>query len=163
MNLKPNPTAKATELELLAFEVARNQVGMQLPVEELLSQLNISKDTFLAYTRNPTFNAAARAFKKELEDSGASFELKARIQAEAMLQQLWDLVHDKEIPATVRMKGIENAVRWGKLEPPKNEHMTAANAPSFSITFNIPELPQARGQVLEAVVEQVTQDSGSDG
>ena len=155
MNGLIDPTAKATELDMLAFEVARNQVGMRLPVEDLLKQLDVPADTFLQYTKNPTFVSRVKAFKKEMEDNGVSFELKAKIQAEEMLKQVWDMVHDDDIPPAVRMRGIENTVRWGKLEPAKDQQSQVGTG--FSITFNIPTLPTPPTQMVQGVTIEATE------
>ena len=130
-------TAKASAKELLAFEVARNAVGMKLPVEELLPALGVTQEEFLVAAGDPTFCTAVRAYKKEMEDNGVSFRLRAAIIAEDGLKELYDLINDKDEPAATRLKALEKAVEWGDLAPTTaGQGVQGLNGPT--IVFNFP-------------------------
>lgn len=129
---------RENELQSLALDIARNEVGMKLPIEELLQQLGVDPDTFLYIAKDPVFKRQTAQFKKELEENGVSFQLKARIQAEELLKTNWRLVHNPDTPAAVAVKAIENTVRWAGLEPKNNPTPTNAPGTGFSIVFNIP-------------------------
>jgi hypothetical protein len=140
----------------LALEVARNHVGMKLPVEELLQRLGVPQDYFLGIANDPVFRRLVRDFTKELEENGVSFQLKARIQAEEMLKRQWRLVHDPDTPAAVTVKAIENTVRWAGLEP-KNAVQQVTPGAGFSVTINLPPLPPLpTSQVVDGTAERLT-------
>ena len=124
------------DTQSLALEVARNQVGMRLPVAELLTQLGVDEETFLQLAQNPLFKKQVNAYKKELEDNGVSFQLKAKIQAEEMLKRGWQLVHDSDTPPAVAVKQIENTVRWAGLDNKTQDVQSVGSG--FSIVINIP-------------------------
>jgi hypothetical protein len=128
------------DTEALALEVARNQVGMKLPIQQLLAQLHVDPDYFIQLSKDEVFLKQVKTFTKELKENGVSFQLKARIQAEAMLKKNWQLVHDDETPAAVAVKAIENTVRWAGLEQKTNTAVQQTNAPGFQIIFNIPTI-----------------------
>lgn len=122
----------------IALDIARNQVGMRLPISELLTRIGISEQKFKELSQSQLFKNQVNGFVKELEENGVSFQLKARIQAEEMLKTQWRLVHDPDTPPTVTVKAIENTVRWAGLEPKNNTQIDAVQGPGFSITINFP-------------------------
>lgn len=145
------------DTQSLALEVARNQVGMRLPVAELLTQLGVDEETFLQLAQNPLFKKQVNAYKKELEDNGVSFQLKAKIQAEEMLKRGWQIVHDSDTPPAVAVKQIENTVRWAGLDNKSTQDMHSAGS-GFSITINI---PNTSSPPEKAVIEQPKLEIGS--
>lgn len=145
------------DTQSLALEVARNQVGMRLPVAELLAQLGVDEETFLQLAQNPLFKKQVNVYKKELEDNGVSFQLKAKIQAEEMLKRGWQIVHDSDTPPAVAVKQIENTVRWAGLDNKSTQDVQSAGS-GFSITINI---PNTNSPSEKAVIEQPKLEIGS--
>lgn len=137
-----NLVAKEIDAQTLAFEVARNEVGMKLPMKELLANLGVPEATFLQHSQDRMFVRSVKSYKKELEDKGVSFQMKARIQAEEMLKKQWLIVHDPLTPPQVAVKAIENTVRWAGLDASKT--VEASNGPGFSITINLPNAPSEK-------------------
>ena len=134
------------DTQSLALEVARNQVGMRLPVAELLTQLGVDEETFLQLAQNPLFKKQVNAYKKELEDNGVSFQLKAKIQAEEMLKRGWQLVHDSDTPPAVAVKQIENTVRWAGLDNKTQDVQSVGSG--FSIVINIPNASSSQEKTV---------------
>ena len=127
----------ATDLELLAFEVARNQVGAQLPAAELLNQLGVAPAEFLRCTKDKLFQQAVRMYKREMEEGGVSFQLKAAIIAEDGLSTLYGIIHNSDELGATRLKALDKAVEWGSLAPTTDAGTPGAGAPM--IVFNFPE------------------------
>jgi|AntAceMinimDraft_5_1070358.scaffolds.fasta_scaffold19505_2 hypothetical protein len=120
----------------LALAVARNQVGANAPVHEVLAAEGISQQEYDAIKTNPTFTGYVTTYVNELTDSGFSFAAKCRLLAEDLLKDSYQMAKDVDIPAAVRAKIVENLVKWGDLEPRKTvETQTGAG---YSITINIP-------------------------
>lgn len=153
MSRASNLVEQELDLQSLAFEVARNQVGMRLPIADLLSELGISEEDFLRFADNSLFKREVKRYKKELEEKGVSFQLKAKIQAEEMLKRGWQLVHDPDTPPAVAVKQIENTVRWAGLD--SKEQGAGAGGAGFSITINI---PNASSPPEKAVIEHDASD-----
>jgi len=121
----------------LAFEVAKNHVGAKLPVRELLMRLQVPQRVFLECSASELFRRAVKGFVRELEESGESFRMRARIAAEDSIPVLYRIAHNDDEPGSSRIKAVEDLVRWADLEPNKNvpNHQ---GGPSFVINFNLP-------------------------
>lgn len=130
----------------LALAVARNTVGANRPIQEVLSGEGITASEYAAISTNPQFQRYLAAYEKELTDNGFSFSAKAKVLAEASLPTVYHMIHDQDTPAAVRRQLIADLVEWAELKP-KNTQNTAAG-PGFSITFNIPAIGHTPPQTL---------------
>lgn len=119
-----------------ALAIARNQVGANLPVHEVLSAEGLTQPEYDALQKNSVFTGYVAAYVKELTESGFSFAAKCRVLAEDLLRDSYQMAKDPDVPAAVRAKVVENLVKWGDLEPRKHAEVQAG--PGFSITINIP-------------------------
>ncbi|MFM6959568.1 MAG: hypothetical protein ACKOW0_00895 [Schleiferiaceae bacterium] len=140
-------------LRELALAIARNQVGANVPVHEVLAAEGITQQEYDAIKVNPTFEGYVSAYVKELTETGFSFAAKSRVLAEALLPDVYHMIKDPDVPAAVRLKAVENIVEWGDLKPKKV--VEAGGGPGYSITINIPgALPttvSARAQTADVV------------
>lgn len=126
------------EWERIAFEVARNQVGARRPVDDLILELALTPLEFEALCGDLLFKRKVRAFAKELTENGASFALKAQVQAEALLATQFLIATNKETPPSVAATMIANTVRWAGLEKRAGEtDMAAIGGPKVSISINL--------------------------
>jgi hypothetical protein len=152
-DLFPTVTASAVTIDAnaIAFALAKNEVGEKLPLGEVLTNLSLDlKSPALRNLLNsPLFKTQYGAFVRELRESGESFRLKARVQAEELLRTNWAIIHDPIVPAAVRMKGIENVVEWADLKPKK----TAEGPVAPAITINI-DLSAGAPEVITVVNDQ---------
>jgi hypothetical protein len=123
-------------LRELALAIARNQVGANAPVHEVLAAEGITQPEYDAISKNPTFKGYVTTFVKELTESGFSFAAKSRVLAEALLPDVYHLARDPDAPAATRLKAIEDIVEWGDLKPKRSAEN--AQGPGYSITINIP-------------------------
>lgn len=87
------------------------------PIKTICEAYKISESEWEALRRNPLFLADVRMAMESLKTDGMRFRSKARLQAEALLQTSWKLIHDPETPAAVALEGIKSTVRWAGLEP----------------------------------------------
>jgi len=122
----------------VALAVARNQVGQQRPITELLPREGITQQEYDDLSKNPQFKQYADAYAKELTESGFSFAAKSRVLAEDLLPMAYKMAKDIDVPAPVRAKMIENLVEWGDLKPKKDLALAQVGS-GFSITINIPD------------------------
>lgn len=120
----------------LALSVARNDVGAQRPLHEVLASEGIAQSDYADISTNPQFQRYLTIYTAELKDNGFSFSAKSRILAEDLLPAVYHMAKDPDVPAQVRMKSIENLVEWGDLKP-KTATNLAQNG-GFSITINLP-------------------------
>lgn len=72
-----------------------------------------------------------------LKTEGMSFKLKARLQAEEVIKTNWRLIHDPDVPASVRAQQINATVRWAGYDtPPSKDGPAAGNGFSININLN---------------------------
>lgn len=132
---------------VIAMEVARNRVGAQLPIEDLLGTLDLDEDEFIDLTKDPTFKVQVKKFCKELRENGMSFKLKLGIHVEDALIELHRLLKDADTPAAIKVKIVENFVKWAGLEPKEDKNALQAAGTRFSINFNWGNAPNAPQQL----------------
>lgn len=139
-SLVPTTSVTDTDIDLatLAYAVARNDVGEKIPLRDLLLREGIDPtDRRLPHLlRSDLFKGRHQAYLQELKNSGESFKLKARVQAEELLKTAWEIVQDKNAPHSVRMKGIENVVEWADLKP-KKDAGTTTSTPAITINIDL--------------------------
>lgn len=137
MSTPRNSIVQDTQLRTIALAFARNKLGANVAVEQLLPALGIEEDEYEILAENPQFGRYVEAYTAELQENGFSFAAKARILAEDLLPDAYKMAKDREISPAVRAKMIENLVEWGDLKPKNNANLTAPGA-GFSITINLP-------------------------
>lgn len=101
----------------LAFEVA-------LDIEELevlFARYGLQGEEAVALAGSSVFAAKVREYKTEIVESGVSFRLKAKLQAEDLLTTSYHLARDPLVPAAVRADLIQWTAKMADLEPAKKD------------------------------------------
>ena len=91
----------------LALALARNALGMKLPITELLTQLGIDPNSMLALANNQSFKDMVKSYRAELEKDGEGIRLKSAVALEHSIPKLYALVHNDDTPANVVVQGIK--------------------------------------------------------
>ena len=104
---------------------------------------------------NPAFSKQVAEAKVEMSRTGVTFELKARIQADKLLDTSWALIHNPSTPANVKADLIKNTVRWAGFD----KGATAEGGKGgFSLTINLSNLggvnPSANSVTIEGEVSE---------
>ena len=95
-------------LRELALAIARNQVGANRPVHEVIAGESITQTEYDLISKNPQFQRYVDAYSNELREAGFSFAAKAKILAEDLLVTSYHMARDPDVPAAVRAKIHEN-------------------------------------------------------
>jgi hypothetical protein len=82
-----------------------------LPPEEILAAYNLSADEFKKISRLPAFRKEFKELQEAAKDEGFAYKMKAKAQAEGMLQTTWEMVHNQMTPAAVRADLIKFMAR----------------------------------------------------
>ncbi len=117
--------------------------------ESICEEYNIMDHHYERIIRDVGFMGKVAALKKELEKDGATFALKAKLQAEVLLDESFKMSMDKDVDPRVRAKLIADTVRWAGFD--KSNNMTDGTG-SFSININ---LNTKSGDLFEGEVEDV--------
>lgn len=147
-------------IQSLALSVARNKVGADLPIDQVVKSEGLTLAEYQDIETNPVFQGYLTRYINELKDSGFSFEAKCRVLAEDLLPSFYHMARDPDIPAPVRAKVVENLVKWANLEP-KNDVKVGSGA-GFSINIVLPGENSAENTTITAEVRPKTETSDSE-
>lgn len=143
------PAAEEVPVHQIALAVARNYLGMQLPLTELLESLGLSPYTMSALLSNDEFGKLVCKYRRELEEDNEGIRLKSAIALEACIPQLYRLVHDHETPPTVVVQGFKALAETAGVT--KQDAKTPAG-PGFTINIDLSgmrELTTAAERAIE--------------
>jgi hypothetical protein len=146
-------------LRSLALAVARNAVGANLDINEVLKSEGIQLSEYQDIEKNPTYQGYLSKYKQELVESGFSFEAKCKLLAEDMLPGFYHLGRDPDTPAPVRAKVMEQMVKWANLEP-KND-VSLGGSGGFSINIVLPSDSGGETTTITAEIQAKELSNGS--
>lgn len=95
----------------------------------------VSRAEFEILCDSPVFIKAFSDAQTELQRDGVSFRLKARMQAEKLLEKSWSIIHADTTPVTVQADLIKSTVKWAGYEPKNIEAPGIGSA--FQININL--------------------------
>ena len=134
---RPKPPSPSWS-DKLAFEVALTLEGSNEPIATILANHNLTPDQFKALGNDPTFVKRVETYRQDIEKNGLTFKLKAKAQAELLLDTSFDLIHHPDVPAAVKADLIKSTVKWAGLEPQK-EGPTEGSGSGVSIVIHLGE------------------------
>lgn len=104
---------------LLPVELALQEV----PRRELLVMYGFTPETWDKLRQNPAFQKAVLDATEMLQREGMTFRVKARMQAEELLQTSWHLIHNKDTPAAVKADLIKHTWKVAGVEPKETANL----------------------------------------
>jgi hypothetical protein len=102
--------------------------------EAIMAEYNILDHHYERIVRDIGFMGKVAALKKELEKDGATFTLKAKLQAEVLLDESFRMAMNQDVDSRVRAKLIGDTVRWAGFD---KTGMSADATGGFSININL--------------------------
>ena len=133
----------------LALALARNQLGMKLPVTELLEQIGIEPKYLLALSKNDAFRQMVKNYRAELEKDGEGIRLKSAVALEHSIPRLYSLVHNKDTPANVVVQGIKQMADMAGVTKPQEQAKQAGTG--FQVNIDLSGLKEiAKSSASEA-------------
>ena len=118
-----------------AFRVAYMHEGSSETMDQLCEELGVSPDQAEMWEKDTWFGERVRFWREEII-KGLGFRLKARIQAEEMLDTSFDLVHNPDVPPQTKADLIKATVKWAGLEPTSSELGGPGASAGVSIVIN---------------------------
>lgn len=105
---------------------------------EICTAYGLTREDFVALSQNPLFQKAYNDAVEELKSDGAAFRVKAKMQAEVMIDTAYQMVNDKATADTVRADLLKSVVRWAGYErKPGDTGGDAAAGAGFQININL--------------------------
>lgn len=119
----------------LAFDFALTLEGSGESIQEIQERHNLDDETLKEIGSDKLFQARVRAYREEIVSKGLTFRLKARAQAEILLETSFDLIHNNDVPAAVKADLLKSTIKWAGLEI--KEGTGDGPGSGMSITINI--------------------------
>lgn len=107
----------------LAFEVA---LGYFAP-EELVLKFEISEAQLDTIQKHPAFKRAVKDYRRQIDDEGDAFRLRAKKSAELALEVPNRIAHDDLVDPATRLKAVDQIVQyagWGKKDDKDSSGVT---------------------------------------
>ena len=100
------------------------EIAMQTSsVKDICAAYGIDKAQWDIIRANAAFKAQVQTYLDELKTEGVSFRMKARLQAEALLETSWNLIHEPHalVPPNVKADLIKFTIRAAGLDGSKDQ------------------------------------------
>lgn len=110
-------------------------VALGTSVDSILEAHDLQYHQFEAVCTNPQFVLQVAELRKQLEKEGATFRLKAQLQADYYLTKVHEMIMDPEMDPKVTTRLIEDVVRWGGLDAPEQSNRGSMGGFSININF----------------------------
>ena len=119
-------------------------------IDSVLEAYDLQHHELLSLLANPAFAKQVADAKVEMARTGVTFETKAKIQADKLLDTSWALIHSPSTPANVKADLIKNTVRWAGYDKGATQE---GGKGGFSLTINLSNLgginPTANSVTIE--------------
>lgn len=140
----PNPVGNW--VQELAFEVALEYFAP----EDLMLKFDLTRSQYERIVTTPAFRKVVGDYRKEIDDEGIAFRLRARKAAEDVLSELHAMAFNQAIDAKDRLKAIELICRYAGFEMKKEDadggiklqiytNLNMKNDPGQTYTIEVPE------------------------
>lgn len=105
-------------------------------LQEVLARYQLTEQEYNRLCTIPSFKQELLLTIRDVQADGVTFQRKAKIQAEAYLDILDDLVYDEDMVGSTRLSAIQSIVKWAGLEPKETkEDNTVATQVNVNISF----------------------------
>ena len=102
--------------------------------ESICEEYNFTEQFYERMVQDVGFLGKVAALQKELEKDGATFTLKAKLQAEVLLDESFKMAMNQDVDSRVRAKLIGDTVRWAGFD---KSGVAPDNTGGFSVTITL--------------------------
>jgi len=114
-------------------------VALGSSTDSILEVHNLQYHQLERICQNPQFVAQVAEMRKNLEKEGATFRLKAQLQADYYLSKVHEMIMAPETDERVKTRLIEDVVRWGGLDAPEQRQQGGIGGFNINIQFGSSE------------------------
>lgn len=136
--------------ERFALDIAMSLEGTGYKAEEVLEAHGVTPDELVEYGQDPMFSQLVTNFRVQLRERGFTFKLKAQSQAELLLDNSWDIIHDYEVSPAVKADLIKWTAKMAGYEPTKDGGAGNDSGVTINIHMGEPSLaPPAEVKAID--------------
>lgn len=116
----------------LTFDLA---LGLN-PAQEIFAQYGYTQEEAVNLAQSPVFQTALKAYVEDVKAHGITFKARARVMAEALLANAYEIATDAEAPANARADLIKWTAKVAGYEPKNTEEAVQGNGFALQIVFS---------------------------
>lgn len=145
MTLVTKPPLGRPWSDRFVLDIAMSLEGTGEKPEDVLAAYGHTKEDLYEFAEDPLFAKKVDEFRKQLKERGFTFRLKAQSQAELLLDNSWDLIHDHEVSAAVKADLIKWTAKMAGYEPTKDGGASDGGGVTINIHMGDPSLAPPPG------------------
>ena len=130
------PSVRTKWDDRLAFDIAFLREGGGETRDEVKERHGLTEQDLQRVEGQVLFEKAVDSYRREIVEKNLTFRLKARVQADELLRQSYVMIHDEEVPASVRADLIKSTVKWAGLDGVSDAEKQAQTG-GVSININL--------------------------
>lgn len=146
LSVLDDPTDRAAWSVAMIVDVA-----LGIPDEDIVEAHDLQWHEYQQLKENEFFLAQVAKLRRELQKEGASFKLKAQMQADILLKKSFELIHGKDTPYNIQADLIKSTVRWAGFDG--NSAAKQANGGGSRFSLNIVLGDDSRGLTIDGQAE----------
>jgi len=128
--------------------------------ESIFEKYGVTQERAFLLMQNPLFQRALKTAEAELKESGITFRTKARLMAEDLLEEGYQIATDPDAPANVRASIIQWVAKMGDLEPVKKDGMVQQGGFTLHIDLGGGDGAPEKGRSIS--IKSITPPHGPD-
>lgn len=102
------------------LDIAMSLEGTGDRAETVLEAHGYTPDQLIAFSEDPLFAQRVEHFRTQLKEHGFTFKLKAKAQAELLLDTSWEVIHTPDVSPAVKADLIKWTAKMAGYEPTKD-------------------------------------------
>jgi hypothetical protein len=106
------------------LDIAMSLEGTGDSAEVVLEAHNYTADQLIEFSKDPLFTQRVEHFRTQLREHGFTFKLKAKAQAELLLDTSWGLIHNPDTSPAVKADMIKWTAKMAGYEPTTKDSAT---------------------------------------
>ena len=106
--------------------------GSKMP--DLLKEYDLTEDDLISFGAEPLFEQRVEHWRNQLQTEGFTFRLKAKAQAEELLDTSYTIIHDRDVSPAVKADLIKWTAKMAGFEPTKDT-VDAGGGVKINIVF----------------------------
>ena len=103
---------------------------------DILTRYGLTDNDYIVLCGSRVFRQELAVTIRDVHENGLPFRAKARVQAEAYLEVINDLVYNETTPATTKLEAIRSTVRWANLEPKEDKSESGNTQAQINVSIN---------------------------
>lgn len=145
----------------IALDLALLLEGSGETMNELLARHKLTVQDMVELKTDKSFLKRVEELQRDVREKGLTFKLKAKVQAEELLNTSWTLIHSHDVSPAVKADLIKSTVRWAGLETPDpKDSLSAGTGVAITINFGSQAVPV---KLIDAEVSEVKPSGALDG